>query len=195
MAAISWCGCKMADKRITDLPEAVTITVDKLVVLDSAADGTEKGTIGDIYEAMQAGLAAFGAIYVTEASASQSLTANTGAKLTLFDTDGESRNTTVSAADDQITVNEAGTYRVDSSFSMTSDTNNVTVLFHVALNGFRQEPGTPRKIGTGSDVGSCSTPSIFLDLAVDDILSIEVEADLNNNLTVIDGGLVANRIG
>lgn len=81
MAAISWCGCKMADKRITDLPEAVTITVDKLVVLDSA------------------------------------------------------------------------------------------------------------------DVGSCSTPSIFLDLAVDDILSIEVEADLNNNLTVIDGGLVANRIG
>jgi hypothetical protein len=185
----------MADKRIVDLDEATSITGDKFMVLDSVADDTEKATLEDAFEALQTLFGAYGAIYTTSGVATQALTAATPAKLTLFDTDGLSNAITVSAANDQMTINTAGVYEILANFSMTSSINNVIVSFYTAVDGVRQEPGISRKIGTGADVGACGFGPVLLNLAATEVLTVEVEATLNTNLTIIDAAFSAFRVG
>ncbi len=60
---------------------------------------------------------AYGEIYVNDASTAQSLSAATWTKITAFTSNGISKNTTVSHANDKITVTDAGIYKVHVSAS------------------------------------------------------------------------------
>jgi hypothetical protein len=89
---------------------------------------------------------------------------------------GESRNMTLSAATDNITIVEAGTYFVSCQISYAGSNSTIyTWSVHKndsPLTGFKVR----RTIGTGTDIGSASISGIVV-LAADDTLNLEVQAD------------------
>jgi hypothetical protein len=120
---------------------------------------------------------AFGELYEDNAS-------GTGITITDATTDypwvsttvGESRNMTLSAATDNITIVEAGTYFVSAQISYAGSNSTIyTWSVHKndsPLTGFR----VMRTIGTGTDIGSASISGIIT-MAVDDTLNLEVQTD------------------
>ena len=183
----------MADTKGTALTELTTVAVDDLLYIIDDPGGTpisKKATVDNVYLASQA----YGNILVTGGSAAQSLTAATPAKLALFTADGPSLNTTPAHASDQITVDVAGVYRIAAQFSMTSDGTNVTFQFYIAVGGVSQNIGCHRLVSTGSDVGSASLTG-HLSLSAADVVTINVEADKNNDLTLVEAQLVIAKIG
>lgn len=136
---------------------------------------------------------AHGTIYTANGVAAQALTAATPAKLTLFATDGISLLTGVSAATDSITLANSGSYQVSAQFSITTNINNVLFQFHLARGGVNTYLGAHRKTGTSPDVGSCSFIG-QIDLTAGDVLTINIEADKTNNITLVDGQFSVMRI-
>jgi hypothetical protein len=75
-------------------------------------------------------------IYYSDASTAQSIpTGTTYTKWTAFTTDGESNNCTADAANDKITITEAGTYFVQGNFSTSCGTDSVTASKALFVGG------------------------------------------------------------
>jgi hypothetical protein len=75
-------------------------------------------------------------IYYADASTAQSIpTGTTYTKWTAFTTDGESNNCTADAANDKITITEAGTYFVQGNFSTSCGTDSVTASKALFVGG------------------------------------------------------------
>jgi hypothetical protein len=78
---------------------------------------------------------AYGSIYVTGGVAGQALTDGAPAKLAAYTANGLSLNTTPDHANDQITVTNAGNYRITGAFTFESGTANRDLSFFAAVGG------------------------------------------------------------
>lgn len=104
----------------------------------------------------------YGEISVNDNSTSQSIpTGSTYTKLTCFDTNGQSSGSVADSTNDKITIDKAGDYKINGSFSMLSGTGNVTYYCTVFINDIEIDPiHFNRKISTAGDVGSASFSGI-----------------------------------
>ena len=97
---------------------------------------------------------------------------------------GVSRNMTLSAATDNITIVHGGTYLITAqiSFAGTNSTIYTWAVHHndAAETGFKVQ----RTIGTGTDIGSASISGIII-LATGDTLNLEVLADGTTKTAVV----------
>ena len=135
----------------------------------------------------------YGMIYTQNGSTPQTGIGGTPELLTGFATDGLASGTTPSAADDKITVSKAGVYLVLAQISF-SGTVTTEFNLHIHKTGTTTNFGTHRVLGTGGDVGSCSTMGI-VSLAAGDDVSIYVNSDgSSDSITVVDGQLILFRI-
>lgn len=85
-------------------------------------------------------LPAYASIYVDNGNTAQSIpTGATYTKVTAYTTNGQSaKNCTADAANDKITITQAGVYSVTYTASYTADVNNVTFRGAVFLGGVEQ---------------------------------------------------------
>jgi hypothetical protein len=131
---------------------------------------------------------AYAGIHVHDASTAQSIpTGATYTKLIAFTNNSVSFGAVADAANDLITINTAGVYKIDSSFSMSSGTNNVTFFFTLFSNDVEIDSiHFTRKISTAVDVGSASFSGLISIPAVP--VNLDVRVRHNNvgaiNLTV-----------
>lgn len=94
---------------------------------------TEKDKLAGLF------LPAYASIYVDNGNTAQSIpTGTTYTKITAYTTNGQSANCTPDAANDKITITQAGVYSVTYTASYTADVNNVTFRGAVFLGGVEQ---------------------------------------------------------
>ena len=102
---------------------------------------------------------AYAEIYYSDASTAQSIpTGTTYTKWTAFTNDGEENNCTADAANDKITITEAGVYAVQGNFSSSCGTN--AVVLHTALFVGGVEVSKIHKIATFSVQNNAQSGSI-----------------------------------
>jgi hypothetical protein len=122
-----------------------------------------------------AGIAAHGSIYYSGAVSSSGQTVGTTAtKMTLFNGNGISHQTTPDHTNDKITILIPGTYKVSYSFSF-GGTANITWTMTVYKNGVATSIKAYRKLGAGGDVGAGHVED-FLELAVNDYIELYLTA-------------------
>lgn len=118
------------------LSSVLTTKVDKVTGKQlSTEDYTtaEKNKLAGLF------LPAYASIYVDNGNTAQSIpTGATYTKVTAYTTNGQSANCTADAANDKITITQAGVYSVTYTASYTADTNNVTFRGAVFLDGVEQ---------------------------------------------------------
>jgi hypothetical protein len=139
-------------------------------------------------------------IYYADASTAQSIpTGTTYTKWTAFTTDGESNNCTADAANDKITITEAGVYAVQGNFSSSCGTNGVIVSTALFLGN--TEVGKIHKYCVFSTQNSAQSGSISGIIVVkpDDVpidVDIRVRHDQGTsvNLTGVYGNLSIYKI-
>lgn len=139
------------------------------------------GTTGDTILRAGAVLEAYGEIYVSGGAATQVTNAVGGTfdVITGFTTIGASMNTTPALGPDQITLDEAGDYKVSFAASF-SGTNSATITCRAYLDGVAQpQCSLTRKLGTGGDVGSASFQGIITATA-GQVLDVRVTAAGNS---------------
>jgi hypothetical protein len=132
------------------------------------ADGTWATTPG-------ASATAYGVVYLNAASATTSSGNNTFAKITAFDTNGLSSNTTADVANDQITVTNTGIYEVIISGSASWPTNGAIMIFGVSVGG--ATPGTNAQLRLANPSNANSLPtgvtlSVILSLNAGNVLTL-----------------------
>lgn len=119
-----------------DLPALDNAKVDKIAGKSlSANDYTtaEKNKLAGLF------LPAYASIYLDNGNTAQSIpTGATYTKVTAYTTNGQSANCTPDAANDKITITQAGVYSVTYTASYTADVNNVTFRGAVFLGGVEQ---------------------------------------------------------
>ncbi len=159
-----------------------TLRVGRVIVSDA--------TNGKIFVAIRSpdNIGEFASLYVNNGVAAQSLTAATEAKMTAFTAVGPSQIIIPDLANDEIAAFEAGVHQVASQVSFTSSTNNTLFEFKFAVNGVSSVLAAQRFVSTGADVGSASFTG-QLNLAASDDVSINVEADGNTNITILEAQL------
>jgi len=110
----------------------------------------------------------FAEIHTHDASTAQTIaTGATYTKSTAFTDNGQSSNCTADVANDKITITKAGRYRIEGTFSFTSDTNNVIIKGSAFVGGVESDNvHWERKVGTGADVGNAGFTG-FIDIPSD----------------------------
>lgn len=105
---------------------------------------------------------AYGGIHVHDNAVPQAIPNGvTYEKLTIWDDNDPSKNCTPDEANGQITLTQAGTYKVEAQLSMASATGNVNFFASVFVDGVEQEQlHFTRKISVAADVGSASLTGI-----------------------------------
>jgi hypothetical protein len=142
---------------------------------------------------------AFGGLYVASGAATQNITAAGGqTKITQFaQNSGNSKDVTEDHTNDILTPTREGYYLVGYQISFTGQ-NSTTYAFVPRYNGTNINMAVcRRKVGTGSDVGSCgaiglldvTTASQNLDLTIQNV------SGSDGNVTIIDGSLWMVRLG
>lgn len=133
----------------------------------------------------------YGALYVTGGASAQSLI-DTYSKITAFDTDGASDNTTPANADDQITVDIAGIYLVQGSIVGTG-TSTDEYIFAPAVGG--TEVANVACEIVGSSLASTSFVSI-VSLSASDVVTLVGKSNQGggSNFTVKHAQLVITRL-
>ena len=112
-------------------------------------------------------------IYVAEGSTGQAVD-TTPVQVTGFTNNGVSEHCTADAANDQIEIDEDGTYLV--SFQCSFEGSNATVYkLHFRISGALQVEGCHRYLGTSTDEGSCSFVALK-DLSDGDFVQVYVTA-------------------
>jgi len=195
----------MADERIEDISGGELTTPasnDLMVILDVSdttddADGTTKNIT---YQ----NLHAYGKIYVesnstaTTISGTQTDFGANAVQVAVFDTNGESNNTTPDHTNDHITIDVTGEYVISATLSFSGEAND-TYSFAFFKNNKGTQLGTrsTRKIGSGGDVGSASLSTIAALTATDTIeIWIQNEDGTTNfNCTVEDASFYVARVG
>ena len=166
---------------------------------DSSVDGA---TVRDALESLSgevvdldADTKTYGQLYTLNGSASQGLEEDEEEKLTLFTTAGPASDGVVpDTAENEIRVAATAEYLVLAQFSITSSTSNTVFTFCGAVEGVSQPTVcTERKIAVAFDVGSCSILGLVA-ATVGDVVSINVTADKDTNLTLKQGQLVIRRV-
>jgi hypothetical protein len=136
----------------------------------------------------------YGEINVDDGVATEAIT-TTPVKLDAFVNNGLSSSTTPDAANDRITINVAGKWKVMFQASFKFSPGNVVIESHININQVEQGQGFHRKIATAGDEGSASCFGIF-DLSAGDQIEIFTNTVTGSgNITIIDGQLIAERIG
>ena len=105
---------------------------------------------------------AYAEIHTHDGSTAQSIpTGLTYTKITSLTDNGASSNCTADAANNKITITEAGDYKIDSSMSFFSSVNN-TVFFVSAFAGGVEQNNIhfTRKVATAADIGNASACGI-----------------------------------
>lgn len=98
-------------------------------------------------------------------------------KIQNFGDNDPSRNCTPDATNDIITIDKAGVYRVEGSFSFACGTNSVNSFVGVFKNGVEMDSmHFTLKIGTASDVVSAGLSGL-LTLAATDELDVRIRHD------------------
>jgi hypothetical protein len=135
---------------------------------------------------------AYGEISVKDAAVTQAVTA-APAKLAAFDTDGLASLVTADHTDDSLEVLSAGKYKVvfTATFSYAAA---AVVQLHIRVDAVESQYNFKLESLTSGDVlnGSCHG---ILDLAVNEKVTVYVEADSDANITVSDAQLTLERIG
>lgn len=172
---------------------------EKPVRFGSTSNYTEIDGSGKVVFAGTAGLA-FGEIYAENNSTATTISvAGTWYQVTIFNTNGQSNNTTPDHTNDHITITKAGMYFVSVALSLLSGagaafvsegevkTNNGTVA-HTNVHMDRALSGG------GGDVGSASMSGI-IDLAVSDTVEVWIRNKTNTtDITVEDINLTIMQI-
>lgn len=137
-----------------------------------------------------------GQIYTHDGTATQALTAGGEAKMTLFTTNGMSTGgITPSADDDEIRITPIGDYLVLGQFSISSSTADTVFEFCAARNGTSQAQAcSERKMFPANDAGSCSIVGFVQITEANQRISVNVTADKNCNLKLLQGQLVVFKI-
>jgi len=119
----------------------------------------------------QAGI--YGGVHVHDGSTSQNIaTGATYVKMTAFADNEPSSNVTSDATNDKITITQTGRYRVEGSFSFSSDTSNVVFFGSPFLNAVEQDNiHFNRKVATAGDVGNAGFTGII------DVTRVPVDLD------------------
>jgi len=142
---------------------------------------------------LNAGNVAYGNIYVTAGAAGQSLTANVAATLTAYTTNGVSLNTTPSAANNRITVTNAGVYRLAGTFTFQAG-NNQNVQFFAAVGGAATVIGGAARATTANQPFHASFNGL-LALGAGAVVTVLATSSGNTTLTVTESHLTVERVG
>jgi hypothetical protein len=135
---------------------------------------------------------AYGSIYVTGNGVGQAMVAATPAKITQYNANGPSLNTTPDNANDQITVTNAGDYRITGSFSFRCSSPNQDVRFFAAVGGAATNIGTQARTGT-TNVFSASFNGIIA-LGAGAVITVLATVGSSLTLTVQESHLVVERL-
>lgn len=121
----------------------------------------------------------YGGIHTHDNSTSQTIpTGTTYTKIINFSENNDSSNVTSDYSNNQIEIDLDGKYRIAGSFSMETDTNNVTGYAAVFINGVEyDEVHWERKIQTAGDRGNASFTGNGIDLSDGDIVDVRLRHD------------------
>lgn len=186
----------MTDRKISELTELeVPSSSDLLAIVNAGV--TKRIQFGNLGIFPLAGI--FGGIHVHDNAVAQSVpTGATYTKITAFADNGPSSNMTPDAANDKITVTEAGYYLCNCSLNFSDGTNNVTWFAAPFIDGVEFDSiHIVRKIGTAGDVGSASMSGILTVSTAPVDIDIRVRHDNGGsiNITVVYANLSLVYIG
>jgi len=127
----------------------------------------------------------FGEIYSYNNSTPQSIPAgSTFTKVTAWNANGNSLNTTPDYVNGKITANKSGTWAVLAAFTILSGTNAVIFDFAAHLNGVRQDNlHLRRKMATTSDVGNMVLHGLVSGVNAGDEIDVRV---IHDNGSAVD---------
>lgn len=165
---------------------------DQVIQADSSQANGVKWAAVSVGSAAVAGN--YGELLTKDGSTAQSSIGTGYTKITGFATEGISNNTTLSAANDTITIDESGKYRVtfNISFSGTINTDFIMALF---IDGIEQNYACERAIGASGDIGNASFMAI-VDLTATEVLDIRVKADgTSKSITPTQMSLAVSSVG
>jgi len=134
----------------------------------------------------------YGSIYVTGNGVGQAMTAATPSKVTQYNANGTSLNTTPDNANDQITVTNAGDYRITGVFAFQCTSPNQDVRFFAAVGGAATNIGTQTRTAT-TNVFSTSFNGIIT-LGAGNIITVLATTSGSTTLTVQESHLVVERL-
>lgn len=119
----------------------------------------------------------YAGIYINNNTTVQSIpTGTTYTKIVNFGGNSIFKNATADYANNQIQITKQGSYKIISSASMSSGTNNVVFNIAVFKNGAKQMIELKRKVATAGDVGNASAIGLLYCNA-DDIIDLRVTHD------------------
>ena len=139
----------------------------------------------------------YGELYQSATGTPQTLTvAGTRYLLNQWDTQGETKGTTPSVASSNITIGSTGVYYVGFNGSVSTNTSNNTLTFHLFVNGVEDPAfnGTI-KLANSTDTNAVSFEDIA-ELNAGDVIDIRVSSDLNGfTVTMKAGSFTVGTLG
>lgn len=182
----------MADFKLTELTAITAPDEADILYLVSDPAGTptsKKVTVANLLKFD------YGQIYVASGAVAQSLGGVAYEKVTGFAANGLSNNVTADAANDKLTIDDIGVYRVAFNVAFSGG-NSVVYTFAPYWNGVAQtQIKTERKMGIGGDIGSCSAVG-YIDVTVAGTdVDLRVISDSATTLTLKYGQLIVEKVG
>ena len=148
----------------------------------------------DMRDAIVSLFGIYGSVKAVNNAVVQALVAATAAKMTNFTKDGLAVATTPDFTNNQIALPNGGTYVIFAQVSLKSSVASLGVKVNLAIDDVAGDGGFEFELPVAGESASGSCVDILTVVAAE-VLSLRVEADANNNLTLIDGQLIAIRIG
>jgi len=130
------------------------------------------------------------AMIYTAGGTTASAAITTATLLNMFASDGSANVAVADSANDRITLTTAGLYFISFNISYTGSASNAVWQFHARLDAVESVLGAHRKIGTGSDTGSCGFSGILTATAGQQ-LTVYAESDSSSTITPSDMQLTA----
>lgn len=135
----------------------------------------------------------YGSVYVTANGTGQAMTAGVASKLTQYAVNGPSLNATPSHANDQITVTNAGDYRVTGSFTFSVSSANQDVKFFAAVGGAASVIGVQTRTAASGLIFTASFNGL-LALGAGAVVTVLATTSGNVTLTVQESHLTVERL-
>lgn len=155
---------------------------------------------GDIFMTDDGGGLTFGEIYVKDNATTTTLNSAAKVQITIFDTDGESNNSTPDHTNDHITITKAGKYLITVSLSVE---NGAGAAHKIDASIWKNNGATEfnnihshRDLSAGTDLGALALSGI-VDLSVNDTIEVWLDTDRGSDsvVTVEDITLSLVQIG
>ena len=137
----------------------------------------------------------YGGLYVEDGATAETTTDATPRKIAAFTTVMPSSSAcTPSAATDDITVTDAGDYKIDTQFSF-SGTLSKTFVVEVYVDGVATNMKCTRKLGTSGDIGSASVIALVTLTAGQAVSLYHSSTDGGTAFTMADGQITISKTG